>query len=119
MSRVVRKSRKREKIKNKEKKTKKKKKKMSGAVKKENGNCALLSLKFENESGLCMGFKQYFEVLVGKALNSDFKWCRGSFFRSMTDQVQDPRNLSKAQNSSDPLIHGSKNIKKKKWLFSH
>jgi hypothetical protein len=63
MSGAVRKSKKMEKIKNKEKRLRRRKKiknKMSGAVKIEKGNCALLSLKFENESGLCKVFKQYF-----------------------------------------------------------
>ena len=34
------------------------------------------------------------------------------FFRSTADEVQNPRNLPKAQSPSGPMVHGSKNIKR-------
>ena len=38
--------------------------------------------------------------------------CRGLFFRSTANRVQNPRNLPKAQSPSGPVVHGSKNIKR-------
>jgi hypothetical protein len=67
-------SQKKEKIKYKEKRLrrrKKKKNKMSGVVKKEKGNCVLLSLKFENESELCM-ISSYFTRCIKCESESEF-----------------------------------------------
>jgi hypothetical protein len=40
------------------------------------------------------------------------------FFWSTADQVQNPRNLSKAQSPSSPVVHGSQKYKKE-TAFSH
>jgi hypothetical protein len=44
--------------------------------------------------------------------------CRGPFFRSTAVQVQDSKNLSKAQSPSSPVVHGSQKYKKE-MAFSH
>ena len=81
MSGAVKKSRKREKKKYKEKRLRRRKKiknKMSGAVKKEKGNCVLLSLKFENESELCM-ISSYFTGCKSVKVNQNFHSGRPEF----------------------------------------